>query len=127
MKLKQFLFLTDENIHPDVISYLRNLNYNIKDVKETGLMGKPDSYLLNIAFAENRVVLTHDSDFGKLVFLHSSEFIGIIYLRPGHFQAKETISTLDVLLNSNFEELRVPFIIVGENTGSTIKVRIKNL
>ncbi|MCB1189973.1 MAG: hypothetical protein H7A23_17960 [Leptospiraceae bacterium] len=39
MFLKNFNFLTDENIHPEVLQYLRNLGFNIKDVKESGLSG----------------------------------------------------------------------------------------
>jgi predicted nuclease of predicted toxin-antitoxin system len=94
MNFKEFTFLTDENIHPDVVSYLRNNNYDVTDVKESGLTGKSDSFLIKFAFTEKRIILIHDSDFGKLVFLDSSEFIGIINLRPAHFLAKETISTL---------------------------------
>lgn len=43
MFLKNFNFLTDENIHPEVLLYLRNLGFNIKDVKESGLSGSTES------------------------------------------------------------------------------------
>ncbi|MCB1178268.1 MAG: DUF5615 family PIN-like protein [Leptospiraceae bacterium] len=126
MELKRYSFLSDENIHPDVVKYLRNQNIEIKDVKESGLSGKSDSYLLNLAFKENRIILTHDSDFGRLAILENAKFVGIIFLRPGHFFSDLTITTLEVLLNTNFKELQIPFIIVGENTGNSIKVRLRN-
>jgi len=46
MILKDFKFLTDENIHPDVVHYLRKSNFDVKDVKESKLFGKSDLFLL---------------------------------------------------------------------------------
>lgn len=127
MFLKDFKFLTDENIHPEVVSFLRKAGFDTKDVKESRLSGNSDLFLLKLAHQEGRVILTHDSDFGKIIYTETVDFTGIVYLRPGHFLSEFTISTLDALLKYNLEDINVPFLLVGENTGQTIRVRARNI
>ena len=58
-----FPLLADENIHPDVVRFLREQHgADICSVSEEGLAGQDDTTLLRCACQENRVVLTHDSD-----------------------------------------------------------------
>ena len=125
MVLKDFSYLSDENINPSIINYLRDKSFNIKDVREEKLIGSSDFELLNLAFKENRVIITQDRDFGKLVYTQSSDFIGIIYLRPGHILADFHIKTFEYLLNSDLD-LKTPFILVAENLNSSIKIRLRN-
>jgi len=122
MKIKDLGILTDENIQPEVILYLRSEGFDVKDVKELKIAGTSDLRLLELATAENRIILTHDSDFGKIVFTKDVTFVGIVYLRPGHFNADFTISSLNALFSHDFE-LDIPFIITAENTGETVKIR----
>jgi hypothetical protein len=49
LKLHEFRILTDENIHRDVVAYLRTRGCNVLDVKEGGLIGSDDSVLLQAA------------------------------------------------------------------------------
>ena len=124
MKLTDFSLLTDENIHADVVSHLRTLGFDVKDVKEEQLQGVTDRQLLEIAFVENRVIVTHDSDFGTIVFTENTGFYGITYFRPGHIFASFTNNSIDALINLN-PEVKSPFIIVIENQNSNIKIRIR--
>ena len=82
MSIRDFSFLTDENIPPELVAFLRQLELDVLDVKEQQWMGKSDVDLLRIAHAGKRVIVTHDSDFGKIVFTQSLLFVGIVYLRP---------------------------------------------
>jgi hypothetical protein len=75
--------------------------------------------------AAERVVLTHDSDFGGLALM-GAEFIGIVYLRPDHIRADFTIKTLEAI-RDNAPEVSPPFIIVAERTGDTVKIRVRQL
>ncbi len=61
-------------------------------------MGYSDKFLLKEAYKEQRVILTHDSDFGKIIFTQSLPFVGIIYLRPGHFSADIIIQSIRTIL-----------------------------
>ena len=42
MALQDFPLLSDENIQPDVVSYLRAEGFDVKDVKEEGMQGETD-------------------------------------------------------------------------------------
>jgi predicted nuclease of predicted toxin-antitoxin system len=87
VNLRGAAYLTDENIHADVVAFLRSEGCDVLDVKESGLVGMDDLPLIQTALAEQRIVLTHDSDFGKLAVAAGEPMIGIVYLRPGHIQA----------------------------------------
>jgi len=41
-----FPLLADENIHPDVVSYLRQQAYDIRSIVEEGLFGESDRAVL---------------------------------------------------------------------------------
>lgn len=125
MKLPDGGFLTDENIHAAVVEYLRKRGINVFDVKENGLRGSTDADLLQLAYTQQRVVLTHDSDFGKLVIPNQKPFFAIVYLKPGHIQLHHTISSLDAILDLN--SLHPPFIVTAKNSGNNIKIRVRHL
>lgn len=124
MKLAAFAFLADENIHPDVIAHMRQQGREIVSVKEVGLGGGKDSAILAYALQQGLVVLTHDSDFGRLAFLHGQAFSGIIYLRPGHIRPAFTIATLEHVFSLGIE-VRFPFVIIAERVGEIVKVRVR--
>ena len=99
MKALDFPLLADENVHPDVILFLRDAGLDVESVSEQGQFGLPDSHVLQQATEVGRVVLTHDSDFGGLALM-GAQFIGIIYIRPGHIHADFTIKTIGSCINS---------------------------
>ena len=115
-----FHLLTDENIHPELVAYLRNKGFDVLDVKEQGWFGEKDSELLRISFDQNRVVITHDSDFGLLAIMKEHPFIGIIYIRPGDIHASKTIQQFDKFIDAEIT-LKTRFMIVIQET----KIRIR--
>ncbi len=126
MKLHGFSILADENIGPGIIQHLRSLNFEVFSIVEEGEMGKSDLELLHLAKTKRQIILTQDSDFGTLVFRDEIDFVGIFYLRPGHFSADFHISTLKTVIAADLD-LEPPFILVAENTGSTVKIRLRSL
>ncbi|PIW20272.1 MAG: hypothetical protein COW33_02840 [Anaerolineae bacterium CG17_big_fil_post_rev_8_21_14_2_50_57_27] len=125
MKALDFPLLADENVHPDVIEFLREAGLDVESVSEQGKFGLPDTKVLQQASEADRVVLTHDSDFGGLALL-GAKFVGIIYLRPGHIRADFTMKTLEAIRN-NAPEVTPPFILVAEQTGDIVKIRVRQL
>src|SRR5260221_11733153 len=113
MKLSRFSFVCDENIHPTVIDYLKTKVKLVKNISELGLASASDEKILAEAHSSASVVVTHDSDFGKIVFLKKVPFTGIVYLRPGHIIPVFTIDTLKSLFENELE-LRSPFMLVAE-------------
>ena len=84
MRLAQFKLLTDENVNRVVVTLLRQRGFDVLDVAEEGLLGASDVELLRRAVSEDRVVVTHDRDFGTLAILRGEPVVGIVYVRPGH-------------------------------------------
>ena len=126
MRPLDFALLEDENIHPDVISYLRQQECNVRSVVEDRLIGQSDRTVLCAAYADGRVVLTHDSDFGTLVITQEEPFVGIIYLRPGHIRAEFTIQTLRTI-DAQALDVEAPFILVAEQKDQTVQIRMRQL
>lgn len=125
MKALDFPLLADENVNPDVIAFLRGIRLDVESIAEQGKFGLPDTQVLQQATESNRVVLTHDSDFGGMA-VFGAKFIGIIYLRPGHIKADFTVKTLEAI-RDNAPDVTPPFILVAERTGDTVKIRVRQL
>ncbi len=125
MRALDFPLLADENVHPGVIVFLRKTGLDVESIAEQGKFGLPDTQVLQRANEAGRVVLTHDSDFGGLALM-GAKFVGIIYLRPGHIRADFTIKTLQAI-RDNAPEVTPPFILVAEQTGDTVKIRVRQL
>lgn len=125
VKALDFPLLADENVHPDVIAFLRETGLDVDSIAEQGKFGLPDTQVLEQATEVGRVVLTHDSDFGGLALL-GAKFIGIIYLRPGHIKADFTIKTLQAI-RDHAPDVTSPFILVAERIGDTVKIRVRQM
>ena len=125
MKALDFPLLADENVHPEVISFLRGLELDIESIAEQGKFGLRDDEVLKQATDSDRVVLTHDSDFGGLALM-GAKFIGVIYLRPGHIRANFTIETLEAI-RDKAPDVIPPFILVAERIGDTVRIRVRQM
>ncbi len=124
MKLREFGLLTDENLDPEVVRWLRQTGFNVWDVCEQALQGSTDLQLLKLAVAANRLVVTHDSDFGTLAVLQCEPLVGLVFLRPGHIDPQFTIETMQTVLALD-PDLAPPFVLVAKRTESAITVRVR--
>lgn len=59
--------VADENLAGTLIEQLRQRGHDVLAVKES-MRSEPDEAVLARARAENRVIITHDKDFGELAF-----------------------------------------------------------
>ncbi|BBO18569.1 conserved hypothetical protein [Candidatus Brocadia pituitae] len=98
MKFYEIRILTDENISPKVVSFLRERGIDVIDTKEQNWYGKEDEDILEIAYKEKRFVLTHDSDFGTLAINEGKRNYGIIYLRLRNVSPLNVIKVCKQLL-----------------------------
>ena len=64
-------FLADENIPPDCVRQLRKANHDVISILEGG-MGTPDESVMNAARQHDRILVTFDSDFGRLIYAKKS-------------------------------------------------------
>src|SRR4051794_34086991 len=72
--------LVDENIHADLVLWLRAQGHEVLYAAETMKQAR-DPELLESARLENRVIVTDDLDFGELVYHQRLATQGVILLR----------------------------------------------
>ncbi len=124
MKLRTFGLLTNENIHPDVIAFLRTRGFDVLTAGEAGLLGAKDGTVLRRAWSEHRFVLTHDADFARLAVVEGEPIAGIVYLRPGHIRPQFTIDALESLLRMD-PEFEPPCVLVVHRRVDRVTIRIR--
>lgn len=117
--------LTDENVHPDVVQGLRARGKDVRTVGDEGLRGSDDVVILRRAHSTGRVVVTHDSDFGKLAIQADEPYTGIVFLRPGHISPSFVLGALAALEASSIT-VTPPFIAVVERKEDQVRVRIRS-
>jgi predicted nuclease of predicted toxin-antitoxin system len=116
----------DENIPPDLIGRLRDQGKDVRSVHDEGLVGATDVAILEHARRQRRVVVTHDSDFGRLAIHAGEPYVGIVYLRPGHISADFTWNTI-LAIQSTVESVEPPFIVVAEQRGAVVRIRVRSV
>jgi predicted nuclease of predicted toxin-antitoxin system len=125
MRLNDVRFIADENIHNNVIDFLRERGFEVKSASDDDLAGGLDIDLLSLASETHRGIITHDSDFGTLVYTQNQPYYVILFVRPGHFDPNFTIETLAKLIDEDIE-INPPTLITTKRVGDGITVRIKN-
>jgi len=122
MKLKRVKILTDENISPKVVKNLRELGYDVLDIKEQKWHGKTDEAILNIAFKEQRFILTHDSDFGTFAINERKEYYGILYIRLKNIKPADVALVCESVLQMDIDVFPGTIVVIEET-----KIRIRHL
>jgi len=122
VKFGSVKILADENISPRILSFLRAKGIDASDVKEKGWQGSDDRYILEMAYGDERFVLTHDSDFGTLAINEGAPCYGIIYIRLKNLKVENVCSVLEKLLKLEMEIAKGSIIVVED-----ARVRIRSV
>jgi len=122
MKFSQLKFLTDENISPKILTFLRDEDFTVIDVKEKGWQGREDTFLLAQALSEKYFIITHDADFGMLAVNSGEAFYGIVFLRLKDLQPGNITRVMKDLINLDLDIEPGTLIVVGER-----KIRIRTI
>lgn len=112
--------LADTNISTLVVAFLRDAGTDVASAVERGMGSMTDREILATATSEQRWVLTHDADFGRLAILDGAPIHGVIYVRPGDRPPDQVIENLQRLLSHDVE-WPVPAVVVL--TGGRLRVR----
>jgi predicted nuclease of predicted toxin-antitoxin system len=96
-------FLIDENIHVRVVTFLRAEGHDVLSILETH-SNISDEEVLLIAIGQQRILITHDTDFGEMIFRDGSEHCGVVLLRPGNEKFEHVRDSLSHFLNKHSEE-----------------------
>jgi predicted nuclease of predicted toxin-antitoxin system len=77
-------FLADENISPESAAHLETLGYPCLSLCREGPRQLSDREIIALAKREERVILTHDLDFGQIYYFAEQGQVGILVLRLRH-------------------------------------------
>ena len=113
--------LADENIHADIVAWLRTRGHDVLYAAES-LAHRPDDELLAIAREENRVLLTDDKDFGELVFHRRLVSRGIVLIRLESPRIVDRLQRLDQVWADLEAQAEDKFIVVSQR-----KVRVRGV
>ncbi len=76
-------WLVDECVHRLIVENLRNAKYDVLFVTEE-FPSSPDDDVYSVASADGRILLTHDLDYGEMLFRERlSPGSGVVLLRMG--------------------------------------------
>lgn len=114
-------FLADENMEWAVVETIRAFGYDVLAAHHD-LTGTTDEKLLEIAFLNDRILVTNDTDFGNLVFYRKQAAAGIILMRFLNENTSLKCKMIEHLLKHHANKLKNHFTVVSEQ-----QIRIKPL
>ena len=106
-------FLVDECTGPAVARWLRAQKHEVFSVYEEA-RGMDDDEVIAKAFAEDRILITNDKDFGEKVYREQRPHKGVVLLRLEDERAANKIVALRRLLEGYAGLLANQFLVVTE-------------
>ena len=115
-------FLSDENIARSVIRDLRNAGFDVKDIKEEKLYGLSDRKIVDLALDEERIIITHDRNFGNLIYDDNIKHKGVLFIRYKN-QKPANVSNflLSVLESEISKKFQGALVIISETQINIIR------
>jgi len=107
--------VADENISRTVVVWLRKEGHDVAWITEKH--GQyTDEQVLRLARKEQRILLTHDKDFGDWIFRRRAPHAGVILLRFQRYEKGLYLAALGKLFCEHSDRLRNNFVIISENS-----------
>ena len=111
--------VADESIDRQVVDVLREHDHVVRYVAEMA-PGIPDDTVLEIATAENALLLTADKDFGDLVFRQHRLETGVVLIRLAGLSSAAKARIVVSAVEDHEVELQDAFTVISPGT---IRVR----
>ena len=106
-------FLVDECTGPAVARWLSEQGHEVFCVYSEA-RGMDDDDVIQKAFAEDRILITNDRDFGEKVYRERGPHKGVVLLRLGDERASGKVDTIQRLLDRYPDRLTGDFAVVTE-------------
>lgn len=104
-------FLADECCNAGLVASLRNYGHDVFYIKEEN-PGSNDDEVLSIAYNEDRILITEDTDFGELVYRLKKPSKGIILIRIDIKDRHIKWERLRKLIDNYPDRLKGRFIVI---------------
>jgi len=114
-------FLADENIPIKAVDALRQKGVDIISILEIS-PGLSDGEVLDLANRRGRVIITFDTDFGKLAFKKKLKVKGIVLLRFTPRSPQQIAKRIEYLIVAGIP-IENCFLIVREHSVRAIPIR----
>jgi predicted nuclease of predicted toxin-antitoxin system len=116
-------FLLDEAIQHRLADHLAEAGHDATHVVRIGLAGSPDAHVLERAAAEDRILITTDTDFPTLLALSGEPIPSVLLLRDIGDSIQGRLAAILSALPSIHEELEAGAVAVVERD----RVRLRSL
>jgi len=106
-------FLIDMPVTPDAGPHLRSAGHDAIHAVDLGLARSSDDELLAVARREQRIVITADLDYPRLIALQQTDRPGVVLFRGGAYSDREMLGLLDrVLARASTLDLEHSIVVV---------------
>ena len=112
-------FLADENISPETADHLKALGYECHSLVREGPRQLADPEIVALAKREQRIILTHDLDFGEIYYFVEDGELGVIVLRLRHQTIEAVNDVLERFLDARAlseSQLQRALVILSESS-----------
>ncbi|HEV7222893.1 MAG TPA: DUF5615 family PIN-like protein [Pirellulales bacterium] len=107
-------FLGDMGVSMRVIEWLRAAGHDAVHLREEGLQRLPNGDIFQKGFAEQRIVLTFDLDFGEILAGSAGQQVSVVLFRLRDTRTEHVIERLQAVLEQSSAELLAGAIIIVE-------------
>jgi predicted nuclease of predicted toxin-antitoxin system len=108
-------FLLDEGLPFRLAVHLSALGHDITAVGHSYPHALTDRDILEIATAEQRIILTNDKDFGDLIFRDRLPHAGVILFRLGYVTLDVRVEHLKRVLSEHTNQLDQVIVVTHNN------------
>lgn len=106
--------LADEGVDKPIVDLLRTNGFDVAYILETN-QGADDEFILAMANADKRILLTQDKDFGELVFRIKNAHYGVILIRLEGYKPALKAEVVLQIIAKHKDELINSFAVIQPN------------
>jgi predicted nuclease of predicted toxin-antitoxin system len=113
--------LLDQGLPAGAATRLRSLGWNAVHEREIGMREAGDFDLLARAEAEDRVMVTLDHDFPKILALTVASRPSVVFIRQQHLRSAGIVTTIGMVWREHEKELDADCVVVVSRRGSRLR------